>query len=338
MQTQRLVRLILVALCLVSSSAFADEMKTIPLNIEIYDERALDFIDPKAKLEQKASGFKWSEGPLWIESGNYWLFSDVPNNRIMKYSDTEGLSTYLQPSGATGVKKHDSASGSNGLLLNSSGELVILQHGDRRVVVMDSSLVEPKAKFKILASQYDGKRFNSPNDAIYHSNGDLYFTDPPYGLEGGMNSQYKELDFQGVFKLSPSGEVSLLDKSLTYPNGIIFNQDETQVIVAVSDSKMPKWVVFDVTNNGMLVNKRLFFDPSTIEHKTKARGLPDGLKLHSSGNIFATGPGGIYIFAPNGDLMAHVKLDKATANLAFSQDEKRLFLTSHDVVYELELK
>lgn len=322
---------------LAGCSAFADDMKPEPLNIQIYDQDVLELIDPETKLVQKATGFKWSEGPLWIEDGDYWVFSDVPNNRIMKYSHENGLSTYLQPSGATGISQNDSDSGSNGLLLNSFGEMVILQHGDRRIVVMDSDLEAPKAEFKVLASAYKGKRFNSPNDAIFHSNGDLFFTDPPYGLKGGMNSQYRELDFQGVFKLSPSGEVTLLDKSLTYPNGIIFNQDESQVIVAVSDSKQPNWVIFDLTKDGRLVNKRVFFDPSTIKQE-KAPGLPDGLKLHSSGNIFATGPGGVYIFTSNGDLMAHIKLDKATANLAFSSDEKTLFLTSHDVVYELDLK
>ncbi len=316
----------------------ANKLDVMQLDVDIYDPLALTVIDPNAKLVKKAEGFRWAEGPVWIEDGSYWLFSDIPNNRIMKYSDEFGLSTYLSPAGATGLHQSDSNQGSNGLLLSPDGDLVILQHGDRRIVKMSSPIHSPTTGFEVLASHYEGKRLNSPNDAVFHSNGTLYFTDPPYGLNGGINSEHKELDYQGVYMLAAVGTVTLLDKSLSYPNGVLLTQDESKLIVAISDRDAPKWVIFDITEDGAIKNKRNFFDPTTIDVGPESKGLPDGMKLHSTGLIFATGPGGVYLFNESGKLLARLFIDRATANLAFSSDEKTLFLTSHDVVYELALR
>lgn len=330
--------LTLICILVSSCSNITSKAPSARPHFEIFDERALDIIDPTAELVQKAEGFKWAEGPLRIDDGNYWLFSDIPNNRIMKYSDEDGLTTFLSPSGATGLHENDSLQGSNALLLNNAGKLVILQHGDRRVVTMNAPLSAPKPVFEVIADRFANKRFNSPNDGTFHSNGTLYFTDPPYGLNGGMDSAAKALDFQGIYSISPDGKVMLLDDSLTYPNGIAFTRNESEIVVAVSDPAAPKWVIFDVSIDGTLENKRVFFDPSALKLTSQDKGLPDGLKRHSSGAIFATGPGGVYLFSEDGDLLAKIKVDRATANVALSADEKTLLLTSHDVVYEMKLK
>lgn len=319
---------------LAASVSQAENSKTI----EILDERAYAYLSDNTQLTQHASGFKWSEGPLWIEQGKYWIFSDIPNNRVMKFSEASGLETYIEPAGATGLHPTDSNGGSNGLLLNNKGQLVLTQHGDRRVAIMDAPLSKPEPKFTTMASHYKGKRFNSPNDGVFHSNGDLFITDPPYGLNGGAKSQYRELDYTGIFAISPNGEVTLVDKSVDYPNGIGFSPDETKMYIASSYSPKPAWYMFDINEKGKVSNKRTMFDATNFKKENKLSGLPDGMAVHSTGAVFATGPGGVWLFSEEGDLLARIYTGKATANCALSSDEKTLFLTAHDVVMSLPIK
>lgn len=306
-------------------------------NIEILDQRALKYLNPKAELDIVAEGFKWTEGPLWIDDGEFWLFSDIPNNVVMKYSKSEGLSRYLENSGASGLEVGDSTQGSNGLILNSQGKLVLMQQGDRRIAIMNAPLDAPDAIFTSLAGDYNGKRLNSPNDAVYDKNGNLLFTDPPYGLNGGTDSIYRELNYTGIFSLKSTGELVLLDDSIQYPNGIGLSPSGDTLYIGSSDAIQPAWFAFDVKANGHLSNKRVLFDATQFKKDTQLEGYPDGMAVHSDGVIFATGPGGVWLFDDNGVVLARIYTGKATANCALSSDEKTLFITAHDVVLTIPI-
>ncbi len=212
-------------------------------------------VPPDAKLEKLAEGFVWSEGPVWIRDGGYLVFSDVPQPTVFKWKEGEGISEFLKPSGYTGSTPRGGEPGSNGLTVDSQGRLVLCEHGDRRV-----ARVEKDRTKTTLADKYLGKRLNSPNDLAYRSNGDLYFTDPPYGLEGANKSPLKELPHNGVYRLAKNGKLTLLTGELTYPNGIAFSPDEKTLYVAVSDPKLAIWMAYDVKRDGTIANGRVFFD------------------------------------------------------------------------------
>lgn len=295
-------------------------------SVERLDPRLDALIPPDARMEVLAEGFDWTEGPVWVRSGGYLLFSDIPPNRIMRWKEGEGVRLYLHPAGYTGTKPRTGEPGSNGLLLDPQGRLVLCQHGDRRVARMDAPLDRPEPKFVTLADRYQGKRFNSPNDAVYHSNGSLYFTDPPYGLEKVMEDPAKELDFQGVYRLAPDGTVTLLTKELSRPNGIGFSPDEKTLYVANSDPQRAIWMAFDVKSDGTLGSGRVFFDATPWVSSRK--GLPDGLKVDARGNLLATGPGGVLIFAPDGTHLGTLRTGEATANCAWGDDGSTLYITA----------
>ena len=173
-----------------------------------------------------------------------------------------------------------------------------------------------------------GKRLNSPNDVIFKSNGDMYFTDPPYGLEGKNDDPKKELDFNGVYRYSHDGILTLLTRELTFPNGLAFSPDEKTLYIAVSDPKKAVWMAYDVKADGTIANGRIFYDATksaTEEHP----GLPDGMKVDKQGNLFATGPGGVWVFTPAGKLLGKINPGQKTANCAWGDDGSRLYLTSH---------
>ncbi|MFT6270549.1 MAG: gluconolactonase [Alphaproteobacteria bacterium] len=321
-----------------ASNALANSKTPNTPFVEIYDKSASAVIDENAKFEVLGTGYSWSEGPVWLPQEKILLFSDVPQNTIFQYKQGAGVSVYLKPSGATGLNEHDSSQGSNGLLLNEKGQLVIMQHGDRRVAAMDAQLNAPQAKFTSLVDSYQGKRLNSPNDGVFHSNGDLYFTDPPYGLKAGSKDVHKLLSFDGIYRLSKDGEVILEDDSVSYPNGIALTNDESRAIVASSDRSAAKWYQYDVQKNGSLANKRLFFDASSLVGKDNEKGLPDGMAVHSKGYVFATGPGGVFVFTEAGVLLAKIRTGKSTANCTLSADEKTLYMTAHDTLLSVALR
>lgn len=305
--------------------------------VEILDKEALGLIDPQTKIRSVASGFEWTEGPLWIEDGGYLLFSDIPNNRIHKLDSTGTVSIYLEPSGLTGNNPKSNESGSNGLLLNPEGDLVLAQHGDRRLAKMNAPLDGPKSDFTTIVNNYEGKRLNSPNDAVFDKAGNLYFTDPAYGLPKGMDDPTKELSFQGVYCHLRTGETILLD-SLSRPNGIAFSPDESKLYVSVSDEKHAVWYVYNVVAPGELDNKKLFYDVTDQIGKAGRQGLPDGMKVNKDGYIFASGPGGIWIFNPEAKAIARIYTGLLTSNCAFSGDGKRLYLTADSDVLQVDLK
>ena len=308
-------------------------------NVEIYDETANEFLSADTKVSTLSTGYIWTEGPLWIEQeGGYLIFADIPNNKIVKYTPNKGTEPYLEKSGATGLFEGDNSQGSNGMLLSPEGKLVLLQQGDRRVAAMDAPLSAPASKFKTLASHYQQKRLNSPNDAVFHSDGSLYFTDPSYGLTERLNDPRKELDVEGLYRIAPNGALQLLDDSVDFPNGIGLSKDEKTLYVAVSDEDKPRWLAYDVKADGSIDNKRIFIDATKYAKKPGNQGVPDGMVLHSSGNVFMTGPGGVWFVSPEGEVLAKIFTGKFTANCTLSADEKTLYMTAHDTLMSVQLK
>ena len=303
--------------------------------IERLDPALDSIISPDAKAEIIAEGFDWCEGPIWVEKYKMLLFSDVPRDTVFKWAEGMGKGVYLTPSGYSDTIKRGGEMGSNGLTLDKDGNLILCQHGNRQVAKMDAPLDKPAPKYISLANNYNGKKFNSPNDLVYNSKGELFFTDPPYGLEKQMNDPKKEIPFQGVYKVKTNGDVILLTDSLTRPNGIAFMPGEKQLIVANSDPDKPNWYIFNV-NGDSLTNGRIFFSAAGYDKKLK--GLPDGFKIDRNGNVFATGPGGVYFLNKEGKLLGKLELDNATSNIALSPDEKTIYITNDMYVLRLKLR
>jgi gluconolactonase len=298
---------------------------------------ALDsIISPRAKAEIIAQGFDWCEGPLWIANRNMLLISDVPRDTVFQWTEEKGKQVYLTPSGYTDTHKRGGEMGSNGLLLDNKGNLVLCQHGNSQMARMNAPLDKPLPEYITIANNYKGKKFNSPNDAVYNSKGELFFTDPPYGLEKNMQDPKKEIPFQGVYKVNTSGEVELMVDSITRPNGIAFMPGERTIIVANSDPAKPNWYAFDLDDNNRFTNGRIFYSAAGTDKSL--HGLPDGLKIDKKGNVFATGPGGIWIFNKAGKLLGKYKVPEATSNCAFSADEKTVYITNDMYVLRLKLQ
>ena len=288
---------------------------------------ALDqLIDPAAEIELLASGFTWSEGPVWIADGGYLLLSDVPANRMYLWSETDGLSVFLDPSGFEGP---DSSAfrepGSNGLIAGPDGSILMCDHGKRAVVRLD--LATKKKTF--LATHFDGRKFNSPNDLVLAQDGAIYFTDPPYGLEGLNDSPIKEQPFNGVYRLGPDLTVTLVDADMSFPNGILLSPDGRTLFVANSDPRAAIWVAFDLDSAGRAISRRVFADVTDTVGEAMP-GLPDGMAIDEAGNLWATGPGGVLIFSADGELLGRIDMDSAVANCAFGEDGSTLFLAAHD--------
>jgi gluconolactonase len=299
---------------------------------------ALDrLIAPDTKVEILAEGFDWSEGPVWVKEGGFLLFSDVPRNVILRWKEGEAARPWLTPSGYTGATPRGGEMGSNGLVIDRQGRLVICQHGDRRVARMDAPLSSPAPKFSTIADRFEGARFNSPNDAAFHSNGDLYFTDPPYGMVKQFDDPGREIPYQGVFRWHQrTNAVSLLTRDMTRPNGLAFSPDEKTLYVAQSDQAAPIWRAFEVRADGSLGSSRVFFDAAALAKGR--RGLPDGMKIDTEGNLFATGPGGVLILSPNGKHLGTILTGQATGNCAFGDDGRTLYITADMYLMRVRLK
>lgn len=292
-------------------------------------------IGQSTEIEVLGEGFDWAEGPVWIASHNMLLFTDVPKNIAYMWKEGEGVKPYLSPSGYTGdPEKASQEPGANGLAIDSNGNLLLCQHGDRQLARMNAPLDNAVAEFVPLASGFQGKRFNSPNDLAIKSNGDIYFTDPPYGLKGLDESPDKELAFNGIYRLRAGGEVDLLTDEMSKPNGIAFSPDEQILYVANSDPDRPVWMAFPVLEDGTLGEGKVFFDASGLD----GPGLPDGLKVDREGNLFATGPGGVLIISPQGQHLGTIKTGAATANIAFGESETVAFITADDKLLRIRLR
>ena len=289
-------------------------------NIQRFDP-ALDAIVPADwRIEKLAEGFMWSEGPVWIASGNYLLFDDVPGNTMYRWSEKDGLSVFLKPSGYAGTDPTIFAEpGSNGLFPDSEHTILMADHGNRQVARLD---VRTKQKTP-LATHFNGKRFNSPNDVIRRRDGVIFFTDPPYGLKGRNDSPHKELDFNGVYRLDTDGSIHLLDREMTFPNGLSLMPDERTLIVANSDPKLPIWMAFRTRTNAATSSASACSQTPSDLTGEKSPGLPDGLRVTGDGTVFATAPGGVLVMNSAGKRLGLIQTGTAIANCAFGDDGRR---------------
>lgn len=292
-------------------------------------------IAPNAKIEKLGGDFKWSEGPVWVDSMEAVLFTDVPGNTIWKYKDSEGLTEYMHPSGAIPPKaSYTSSSGANGLIMHDAKHMIVPDHGNRTLWRQNVATQERT----VLADQYEGKKLNSPNDAALHSSGIIYFTDPPYGLKGQDDNPAKELDFNGVFALYPDGTMKVVDKNLARPNGIILSPDERTLYVANSDPATANWTAYDVSKSGDVSNARIFAE-AFEELKSGLQGNPDGMAMAADGTIFATGPGGVWMMSPQGEKLGVISTGTAIANVTFGgADGRDLYMTSHSFLARTKTK
>lgn len=301
------------------------------INIVRLDPRFDKLVPQAAVLEKIADGYEWVEGPVWNRKEGYLLFSEIPSNSVYKWKEGEGISLFLRPSGYTGAKPFEGKEpGSNGLTFDSAGRLVLCEHGDRRI-----SRLEENGSKTTLIDRYDGKRINSPNDVVFKSNSDLYFTDPPFGLAKAFDDPQKEVPFQGVYRLSADGKLTVLTKKIKAPNGIAFSPDEKILYISNADPQHAVWMAFDVKDDGTISNSRVFFD-ATEWAKTK-KGVPDGMKVDRDGNLFAAGPGGIHVFAPDGTHLGSFEFDVPTSNVNWGNDGSVLYITASTAIYRVKL-
>ena len=317
------------------SAGYAQPAKPL-ITLKQIDPQFNSIVSKTAKAEILADGFLWSEGPVWVESHKMFLFSDVKKNIIYKWTKEKGKEVYLSPSGYTGTIPRGGELGSNGLGLNIKGQLVICQDGDRVVSIMDAPLSKPQPRFIKIAVNYKGKKFDSPNDLAFLSNGDIYFTDPPYGLEKNVNDPLKEARYQGVYKISANGKITLLTDTLTRPNGIGFFPGGKTILISNSDPLKPYWYAYDLDKNGLFTHGRIFYSAGAAI-KTAA-GMPDGLKIDKKGHVFASGPGGIWVFSRAGKLLGKILVNDIVSNCSLSGDEQTLYVTSNHRVLKIALR
>jgi gluconolactonase len=289
-------------------------MTAFNLNVEVRDQAVRNILPEGAILEQLATGFGFTEGPVW--RGNYLLFSDIPRNRIIKLQllvEGPEVTTFRHPSG-----------NANGNTLDGSQRLLSCEHTTRRV-----TRTETDGTIKVLAENYQGKRLNSPNDIVVRSDGSIYFTDPPYGLRN--NTDWKELTFNGVFRIAPDGQLYLLADDFDRPNGLALSPDEK--ILYVNDTTRRHIRAFDVNTDGSIKNNRILIDMAFPEP-----GAPDGMKIDRDGHIYCTGPGGFWIIAPDGKCLAVVKPPELPANMAWGDSDWRsLYLTARTSIYRIRM-
>ena len=294
--------------------------------IERLDSRLDALIAPSTAVEKIADGLVWAEGPLWDPRTQSLLFSDVPRNAIFRWHPDEGVTLAIARSGYTGPDPPPRGEpGSNGLIFDREGRLVLCQHGDRRIVRR-----EQDGSLTVLADQFEGRRLNSPNDLTYHPNGDLYFTDPVFGLPGGFEDPERELDFQGVFRIAADGRVHAVVKDLRAPNGLAFSPDGRVLYVANSQRSRPVWMAYDIDADGRASGARQFAEASAWVQPSD--NVPDGMKVDRHGNLFATGPGGVHVFAPDGTRLGRIVVGVPLGNVAWGPDGALFIAANHWLV------
>lgn len=311
------------------SNAADAARNTVYATLESLDPRFDGLISPDTKVEKIADDLLWSEGPLWDARTQTLLFSDIPRNRVMQWHEKKGVSVFLERSGYTGATPFTGREpGSNGLTFDLQGRLTLCQHGDRRV-----STREADGSMTPRAVGYDGKKLNSPNDLVFDAQGNLWFTDPPYGLPGTFKDPHKEIPFQGVYRVAKDGRITLASKELEAPNGLAFTPDYRTLYVANSQAEAPVWKAFPVNPDGTLGASRVFYDARALYKQ--GDGVPDGLKVDIHGNVFATGPGGVLVISADGTLLGRILTGVPTANVAWGEDGSTLFVTANHRVLRL---
>jgi gluconolactonase len=295
-----------------------NDTSTSETNLEIRDPRLRSVVGDSVAFEQIATGFLFTEGPLWHAADKYLLFSDMPGDHLRKWTAQGGVTTFRKP-----------CAQSNGLAWDRQGRLIVCEHATSRV-----TRTEPDGQSTVIASHHDGKELNSPNDVVVKSDGGIYFTDPTYGRnEYYGNPRPLVLDFRGVYRAEPDGGgLTLLAGDFGQPNGLCFSLDERALYVNDTDRQHIR--VFDVMPDGTLANGRVW-----AETKGKGAGAPDGMKIDSAGNVYCCGPGGIHVFDPGGTCLGVIKVPEYTANFCFGDDDLRsLYVTASKSVYRLRVR
>ncbi len=332
------------ALCalLTIAGCSGETYKTIG-SLESHDPQFGKLVSPDAKIEIIAEGFSWIEGPLWLPTEDCLVFSNIPPNKLWKWTEKEGAVDYLEKSGflgkvpRPGFKGAFDEAGSNGLLLSPENKLVLCQHGLRQVALMTTPLNDPKPEYKTLTDRnHEGKKYNSPNDGCYHKDGSLFFTDPPYGLPGGADDETRETDYSGVYRLSKDGKVTLIDDQLERPNGIALSPDQKTLYVANSHGTNAIWMAYELNDDGTVKGKRVLKD--VTKHVGTRKGMPDGLKIDDEGYIFATAPGGVWVLDPEGKHLGTIVTKEFASNVAFSPDKKTLYITADMLLLRVKLR
>ncbi|WP_331488496.1 SMP-30/gluconolactonase/LRE family protein [Luteimonas rhizosphaericola] len=299
-----------------------------------FDPAFADVVDPAARIEKLTGDeFSWSEGPTWVKAG-YLLFNDPPENRMFRWSEADGLSVFLDPSGHAGAPIEGvREAGANGLYTEAAGTVLVADSGNRLVARMD-----PADKSRTtLAERYDGKRFSSPNDVVARGDGSVFFTDPPYGFSDGDESSLKEQPVNGIYRIDADGAVHLVDDSLTRPNGLAFSPDGNTLYVANSDETRPIWMAYTLDAAGNVTGSRVFADATDLMGEG-VHGLPDGLAVSTGGLVFATGPGGVLVMDAEGKRLGRIETGSAIANCAFGDNGRTLYMTSHKFLARVPLK
>lgn len=292
-------------------------------------DRALgSIIKTDAVIEKVAGGLGFVEGPVWTREYAL-LFSDLPANAVMKLSAGKQPTLFLKPSGYTGSepRREGSYVGSNGLTIDREGRLILAEHGDRRV-----TRIRRDGTREVIADKYLRMRFNSPNDVVQKGDGNIYFTDPPYGLPEQMADPQKELPFSGVYRAA-YGRVQLMAQGLDFPNGLAFSPDEKYLYVSSSDENNRLWMRYDVRGDGILGAGKIFYDA----RKDPLRGVPDGMKVDARGNLFATGPGGVVIISEKAKMLGRIELPEQPSNVAWGDDGKSLYITARTSIYRVKV-
>ncbi|HSZ33435.1 MAG TPA: SMP-30/gluconolactonase/LRE family protein [Puia sp.] len=307
--------------------------------VELYEGADSAIINTNAVIESIGKNYKWSEGPVWVPSQKMLLFSAVRENKIYRWNGTDTPTLYLTPSGYTDTAYRNGENGSNGLALDRDGKLLLCQSGNRQVVRMDASLDSPKPAFKVLAKDYHGKKFNSPNDLVADSRNNIYFTDPIYGLPKGANDSTRELNFEGVYKINNAGKLSLLIDSISRPNGIALSLDERTLYVGSSDNHT-RWYAYQLDSNGNIKTGKILLDGYEMKENAKNMKIgADGFKIDRFGNIFSSGPDGINIISPEGKLLGLIRIyNKQTSNCAFNDTKDVLYVTANDWVFRIKIR
>ncbi len=291
--------------------------------IESLDSAFANLLPADAKIEVLAEGFQWTEGPCWVKEAGYLLFSDIPANLTYKWHPAEGLSVFAEKVGYTGSAPFlGPEPGTNGLALSPDGRVACCCHGDRCL-----KRWEKDGSVTTLADRYEGKRLNSPNDLVYRTNGDLYFTDPPYGLPKKEEDPERELTFNGVYQLRPEGTVTLVAREMTRPNGLVFSPDQKTLYVSQSDAANAIWNAFPVLDDGTLGPPRIVAD--VTPWKKDRPGSPDGMTVDTEGRLWATGPGGVYCLLPDGKFLGRINTGERTGNVTFGDDGSTLYICAH---------
>jgi gluconolactonase len=300
------------------------------------DPRLDALVPPGAAPERIAQGFTWVEGPVWHPDG-FLLFTDIPANRILQWIPGRGTRVWLERAGYEGRAPFPGwEPGANGLALAGGGGVVAARHGERHV-----ARLEPDGRWSVLAARYRGKRLNSPNEVLVDARGDVLFTDPPFGLPRAFGDPARELPFSGVYRRTREGRVVLLTRELEAPNGLALSPDGRTLYVSNADAARALWMAYPVRADGLLGPGRVLLDATAVAQQLARRGVrtgnPDGLEVDAQGNLFAAGPGGLWVIAPDGTHLGTLEFPVPVSNCAFGEDGATLFVTADTAVWRLRL-